>query len=261
MSGFNQEDGFFQSGYPDNQQGQAPQYGGYEYSGQQFGQEPQFGQFDYTQQGGYDYAQGGQVYAGEQYTGSIMTPATPYVGPQDTQGGDNYEDEPPLMEELGINFDHITQKTLAVLNPLKPADHSIMQDTDLAGPLVFCLAFGASLLLTGKLSFGYIYGIGLVGCVAMYCLLNLMSMTGVSVGVCISVLGYCLLPMVFLSFSSVVLSLQGIAGIVLVCVAVAWCSISASKLFVSALAMDSQQPLVAYPCALVYGVFALLTVF
>ncbi|KAK7503904.1 hypothetical protein BaRGS_00005027 [Batillaria attramentaria] len=114
---------------------------------------------------------------------------------------------------------------------------------------------------SGKLHFGYIYGIGLVGCVAMYCLLNLMSMTGVSVGVTISVLGYCLLPMVILSFAAVLLSLTGVIGIALTCVTVAWCSLSASKLFVSALAMDSQQPLVAYPCALVYGVFALITVF
>ena len=36
---------------------------------------------------------------------------------------------------------------MAVLNPLKQTDHSIMQDTDLAGPLVFCLAFGGSLML------------------------------------------------------------------------------------------------------------------
>nr|KAI8757499.1 protein YIPF5-like [Biomphalaria glabrata] len=151
--------------------------------------------------------------------------------------------------------------TLAVLNPMKSADQSIMQDTDLAGPLVFCMAFGGSLLLTGKIHFGYIYGIGLVGCLAMYCLLSLMSLGGVSVGTIISVLGYCLLPMVFLSFSSVVLSLKGIFGLVLVSVTVLWCSISASKLFVSALQMDSQQLLVAYPCALVYGVFALLTVF
>ncbi|KAK3611222.1 hypothetical protein CHS0354_002118 [Potamilus streckersoni] len=154
-----------------------------------------------------------------------------------------------------------TSKTLAVLNPLKQADHTIMQDTDLAGPLVFCLAFGGSLMLAGKLQFGYIYGIGVVGCLAVYALLNLMSMTGVSAGITVSVLGYCLLPMVILSFSSILLSLQGIIGIVLVCVAVVWCSLSASKLFVSALEMDQQQLLVAYPCALVYGVFALLTVF
>ena len=40
-----------------------------------------------------------------------------------------------------------------------------------------------------------------------------------------------------------------------------WCSLSASKLFVTALVMDHQQPLVGYPCALLYGVFALLTIF
>ena len=60
---------------------------------------------------------------------------------------------------------------------------------------------------------------------------------------------------VFSSFS------RGLAGIVLTVASVLWCSISASKLFVSALAMDAQQLLVAYPCALVYAVFALLTVF
>lgn len=51
------------------------------------------------------------------------------------------------LAELGINFDHIWQKTLTVLHPLKVADGTIMNETDLAGPMVFCLAFGATLLL------------------------------------------------------------------------------------------------------------------
>lgn len=55
------------------------------------------------------------------------------------------------MLELGINFDHIWQKTLTVLHPLKVADGSIMNETDLAGPMVFCLAFGATLLLVNNL--------------------------------------------------------------------------------------------------------------
>ena len=38
-------------------------------------------------------------------------------------------------------------QTLSVLNPMKSTDSSIMQDTDLAGPLVFCLAFGGTLML------------------------------------------------------------------------------------------------------------------
>lgn len=249
---------FGQEGFYNYDYNQQQQSSGYDMGGANFGQDPQFAQFDYGQQGyGDPNAYGGQK---EHYMGSIMTP-DPVPQYNQNGGGENYDDEPPLMEELGINFDHITQKTLAVLNPLKQADHTIMQDTDLAGPLVFCLAFGGSLMLSGKITFGYIYGIGVVGCIAMYTLLNLMSMTGVSVGVIISVLGYCLLPMVILSFTAVLLSLQGVLGIVLTVIAVLWCSASASKLFVSALSMDHQQPLVAYPCALVYGVFALLTVF
>jgi hypothetical protein len=136
-----------------------------------------------------------------------------------------------------------------------------MQDTDLAGPLVFCFAFGGALLLAGKVHFGYVYGIAMVGCLAMYFLLNLMSLQGVSTTLVISILGYCLLPMVLLSGLAILLSLQGLIGIVLTALIVLWCSMSASKLFVSSLAMDHQQLLVAYPCALVYGVFALLTVF
>ena len=66
----------------------------------------------------------------------------------------------------------------------------------------------AACFQSGKLHFGYIYGIGVVGCLAMYSLLNLMSVSGVSGGCTVSVLGYCLLPMVILSFTSVVLSLQ-----------------------------------------------------
>lgn len=230
----------------------------------QYPEAPQFGQFDYSQS-----SSGSQPYADvpyynpsqPNYSGSIMTPdVTTAASGYETEGND-FENEPPLMEELGINFEHICHKTLAVLNPLKQANTAIMQDTDLAGPLVFCLTFGASLLLSGKVHFGYIYGIGVVGCLAMYALLNLMSTSGVSVSCIVSVLGYCLLPMVLLSFFSVIMSLQGMLGSGVTVVCVLWCSISASKLFVSALTMDRQQLLVAYPCALVYGVFALLTVF
>ena len=38
-------------------------------------------------------------------------------------------------------------QTLSVLNPLQRADERITNDTDLAGPLIFCLLFGLVLLL------------------------------------------------------------------------------------------------------------------
>ncbi|KAK9753557.1 hypothetical protein QE152_g1906 [Popillia japonica] len=152
-------------------------------------------------------------------------------------------------------------KTLTVLNPFHTPEVAAVQGIDLAGPLVFCLAFGAFLLLSGKVHFSYIYGIGVLGCLSMWALLSLMSTTEVSLGTVVTVLGYCILPMVGLSGINVILSLQGYVGIVLTSLAIMWCSLSASKLFVTALSMDHQQPLVVYPCALLYGVFALITIF
>ncbi|KAM9330397.1 protein YIPF7 [Gastrophryne carolinensis] len=185
----------------------------------------------------------------------------PYTPSYTFQPSDSFEDEPTLLEELGINFDHIWQKTLTVLNPWKPADGSIMNETDLTGPMMFCFALGSTLLLAGKVHFGYVYTMSIIGCLGIHALLNLMSITGVSHGCVASVLGYCLLPMVILSACAILFSLQGVVGTILAAVIIGWCSFSASKIFISTLAMEGQQLLVAYPCALLYGLFALLTVF
>ena len=65
------------------------------------------------------------------------------------------------------------------------------------------------------------------------------------------------------SLSNIIFTIfhRGVLGTLLTATTIGWCSLSASKLFVTVLAMDAQQLLVAYPCALLYGVFALLTVF
>ncbi|KAK1788011.1 hypothetical protein P4O66_016485 [Electrophorus voltai] len=321
MSGFdNFNTDFYQSSYSVDDQSQA----GYGYSNTEDAYNKPYGQYDYSQPMGYTAPPGMMPQPQQPYTGQIYQP-TPAFTPTSSQSmyNSSFEDEPPLLEELGINFDHIWQKTLTVLHPLKAADGSIMNETDLAGPMVFCLAFGATLLLvsaaihsvpesrvkargcwqagnfltqgwpnagfwedtgggvdvenecenghsrptsvfspqTGKIQFGYVYGISAIGCLGMYCLLNLMSMTGVSFGCVASVLGYCLLPMILLSGFGVIFSLQGMLGIFLTAAIIGWCSFSASKIFISALAMDGQQFLVAYPCALLYGVFALISVF
>lgn len=173
----------------------------------------------------------------------------------------DFENEPPLLEELGINFEHIYRKTICVLNPFSKPHESIINDEDLAGPLVFCIAYGFSLLLLGKIQFGYIYGITALGCLTMYSLLNLMSEKGVTVTCIASTLGYCLLPMVILSFLSSLVSLNGLVGLFLSLIFILWCSISSSKLFVNALQMVNQQLLILYPCFLLYGIFALLNIF
>lgn len=178
-------------------------------------------------------------------------------------------DEPPLLEELEIYPDRILEKTLAVLNPFHGkglADDAefLTQDTDLAGPLAFCLMLAVCLFISGSSTpFGYIYGISMISCIMMYVLLSLMTInTGVFTLTSVaSILGYCLLPTVALSLMRLFISLHGNIGLILTLLVVLWSSLSASRLFVTISGDDQQRPLIAYPCALVYGVFALLVIF
>jgi hypothetical protein len=94
---------------------------------------------------------GGNDFFQTNYTGGIQgtleTGGNTYAAQFDS-GSTSFEDEPPLLEELGINFRHIFQKTLAVLTPFRKMDSSLhISDDDLAGPLVFASLFAAFLLL------------------------------------------------------------------------------------------------------------------
>ncbi|KAL9646428.1 hypothetical protein ABK040_006426 [Willaertia magna] len=197
-------------------------------------------------------------------------------------------DEVPLLEELGINFKDIYNKSMFILNPFskerRKALHSMMlmndpynsqqtnfvdgnvqhvlKDMDVAGPLMFCLALGFTLLLKGKIHFNYIYGVVVVGCLSVYLLLNLMCplRKHMELQHVISILGYGLLPMVFLGLITATLPLLSSINFVLSWVAVLWSTYSASTMFVAALGMSHQRLLVGYPIGLVYATFALITV-
>ena len=119
-------------------------------------------------------------------------------------------------------------KTFTVLNPLKTPDKHLMDDTDIAGPIFFWALFGLSLMLVssnfllslplpsnvaiewlmnnnkkaGKVHFSYVYGIALCGIIGVYWILNLMSENGIELMCTTSILGYCMLPMVFSSLLS-----------------------------------------------------------
>jgi len=254
-----------------NQWGQQPMMQNdqsYGFEVPEFGQELNFQSFDNTQptvppnyNGSYNIPE--QSAMSSFYDPNVYVQNDRYIGVSSGGGGGtDFDEEPPLLEELGINPNHIFQKTLSVLNPFRTTEQSILQDTDMAGPLAFCLALGGFLLLSGKVTFSYIYGIGTLGSLAFYCLLSLMATQAtVTFGAVVSVLGYCLLPMVVLSGINVLVTIQGPFGLILTGISILWCAFSASKLFVTAYSMDHQQILIAYPCALLYGVFALITIF
>lgn len=184
------------------------------------------------------------------------------------KGVDDF-DEPPLLEELEIYPDRILEKILAVLNPLRGhslADDAeyLTKDSDLVGPIVFCLLLAVALFLAGKNAhFGYIYGISMISCVLMYFLLSLMTPTSgtFTLSTVGSILGYCLIPILALSAVGIIFKLSGPVGLVLAIIAVIWSSFSASRLFIAVSGDKQQQPLIAYPCMMVYGVVTLLVLF
>jgi len=210
---------------------------------------------------------------------------------------------------------HIKTKLLAIVDPRSSVNMEVVQDGDLLGPLLICLALGFVLLLRGQVHFGEdanrararrgpgnrhrrapcrlvlpaapasrqpaphalkpplrcfvvspstgsIYGFGLVGCVGMYLVLNLMAAgRTIDAASVFSIFGYGLLPVTVLAALSVVLPLSGPVGLVLAPGCIAWSTWSATRFFEAALGMSKQRALIAYPTFLLYVVFALLAVF
>lgn len=78
-----------------------------------------------------------------------------------------------------------------------------------------------------------------------------------------SVLGYCLLPLVVTSLFGIMLPMDTPLGIVLTCAAIVWSTYSASGMFLVAGRMNGKgmRWLVAYPLALFYVGFGIMSIF
>lgn len=180
----------------------------------------------------------------------------------------SFDDEPPLLEELGIHMDHIVAKTRAVVLPFQRfggnMDATVIQDADLYGPLALALLLGGELLLSGKIQFGYIYGFGLFGCVSMTVVLNLMTpKDAISMWTVTSILGYSLLPVNLLAAVKIVLKVASLTtlGRVLGVTTVLWSTVAATRLLEQGCGMRDQRYLIAYPIALLYSAFVMMTIF
>ena len=192
-------------------------------------------------------------------------------------------------------------QTLAVLNPFTRIDQHLMDDSDLAGPILFFFLDGTFLLFSGSLHFGFIYGLAVLGSISLHVILSLMSPsdgaagvpaptypgqpTGPSAGAPVSVvpgvhgsggghlsstltfprsasvLGYCLLPLVVTSMVGIVMPMDTPLGITLTSAAIVWSTYSASGIFCAVARMSGMRGLVAYPLALFYVGFGIMGVF
>jgi len=210
-----------------------------------------------------------------QYTSQGFAPPPPSapqtfsLGETSINGGEgfgSFADEPPLLDELGVNFSHIVSKTAAVLMPTRKINEDFLEDTDMAGPLVFCVA--QAFILTLKLQIqliGYVFGFGLIGSVMLYMVINLMnhaSAVTIDIYRVVSILGYNLLPMIGLSAITVLINLNKLSLLFpLTLLAVAWSTLTATRFFEAATRMTEQRYLISYPVFLFYSIFALISVF
>lgn len=186
---------------------------------------------------------------------------------------EDFENEPPLLEELGIHFDHILLKTKTVCWPFQRSKNvdktemvnAVVQDAEIVGPICYCLLLGGEMVLAGKLQFGYIYGFGMFGCLAMTLVVNLMAPSdAVSFWVVSSVLGYALIPVNILALLKIIVinmaSMQ-MLGRLLGVMTVLWSTTASTRLLEIGCGLREQRYLIAYPIALLYSAFVLITIF
>lgn len=138
---------------------------------------------------------------------------------------------------------------------------------------------------SGKLWFGYVCGLAILGAISLNFVFSMMSpaltreevnqaqqdahsgygssnlSSTLTIGRSSSVLGYCLLPLVFASLIGVLLPLDSFFGYCLVSLAIAWCTYSSSGMFCSVGRMTEMRVLVAYPLALFYVGFGIMAIF
>uniref|UniRef100_A0A182QEN5 Protein YIPF n=1 Tax=Anopheles farauti TaxID=69004 RepID=A0A182QEN5_9DIPT len=215
-----------------------------------------------------------QPHYGDHHAPSIFTPTYGEdvgVGAHNPGVDATEFDEPPLLDELEIYPRRIVEKSFAMLNPFQRADALVdsadylFKETDLAGPILFCLSLAACLSISNsKAQFGYIYGLSTISVLVMFCLISLMCNaveSHVTVSAVASVLGYSMLPIVFLSLIGVFFSLNNLYGMLLAGAAVLLATIGSSRIFCLMTGDPHQRYLIAYPCGLLFTTFSLLVLF
>lgn len=175
----------------------------------------------------------------------------------------SFDEEPPLLEELGINTRQIWLKTTSILNPIR-VNPSIHEDADLSGPFIFLMAFGLFQLLAGKFHFGIILGWVTVASLFLYVVFNMLAGRNGNLDLyrCLSLVGYCMLPMVIFSAVSLFVPHDGVVIFAMAAMFVFWSTRICARLLVElASCGEEHRGLIAYACWLVYLLFSLLVIF
>lgn len=179
-------------------------------------------------------------------------------------GSGSFEEEEPLLDELGIHPDQIWRKTKSILNPLRVNPTVHKDSSDLSGPILLYMSLCLFQLLAGKIQFGVILGWIVVSSIFLYVVFNMLAGRNgnLNLHTCTSVVGYCMLPVVILSAVSLFVPQIGPVRFAISAVFVIWATRACTALMVAlADGGEEHRGLIAYACFLIYTLFSLLVIF
>lgn len=220
-----------------------------------------------NQQSGYNGGSYSQPQATAYNTGAMQYPYSNSVGAGEYG---SFDEDAPLLEELGIDVPAILHRIKAILTFRFAASDA--ESLDLGGPIIFMSIFAMAHLLVGKLHFGYILGWMVVGSILLWFILSSIASgsndgdpvegTHLDLYSCCSIVGYSLLPLVMHALLSLLFPRRSIVTFTIAVLAVLWATGTASKLFIlRSRPLRGKTVVVAYPCMLMYTAFALLTLY
>ncbi|EKE40377.1 hypothetical protein ENUP19_0082G0060 [Entamoeba nuttalli] len=171
------------------------------------------------------------------------------------------ENEPPLLEELGIDLNKIGKKMVQSLNPFSTPDVS---ESDVIGSIIISFALGIVILLNGKLRFGNIYGFSIIASFVEYLVMNLLSNKNMNYLLIFTHFAYNLFPMIFFGLILFVLNSFKAANLTILITSFVFVVISTytcSKTINSLMELPEKILLTIYPISLYYGLFILFVIF
>lgn len=170
--------------------------------------------------------------------------------------------ERTLLEELSIDLHTIKAESLLPFKILQKHYEEIKTSSDLTGPIIILLIFTFSLVLQGKIHFGYIYLISLTSSFLIYFLINLLTVRKTSYLTCCNIIGYAMTPVVAFSFANIILSRISATFNVIIGISMCfWSAYTAALVFCIQLQLTEKTLVILYPLFLAYMSFMMMTLF
>ncbi len=182
-----------------------------------------------------------------------------------------FPSDPPLLQELGIDFNSIIRESCLVFNySLQNIgdDSTQIPFTDFIGPLCYLLLYNCFLAIQGKIHFGYVYVLTLFSILGVYFLLNaLIKDKQIHLIFCVNILGYSLLPIsIFTLLNILLFFLSKSTRLIIGLVYALWSTYFSTKIISGKISGDvfiggDKSGIIGYPLFLAYLCYILIGVF